>query len=283
MNSISSTTENLEQLIGKSITIPPQPKILVDIHALASQEQPNLGKIAKLVSQDVGLTAMIYKIINSPFYGLTKKIDSASQAISVIGLNPLFTIIKCIALRRGIGGNTPAYDRFWEHSNDLAQLCSLIANQQKPASRVTPDQAYMLGLFSECGVAILMQRFPGYCDELNEKGFNIWPDLAEEDRKFNTSHDVVGYLLAKNWQLPESLCQAIRFHHDIVPSDNHETVSLVAILQMGMHISNLMSGFPDRDWPRTQHLVMQELCLDTDGLKEYEENIIDLFREQPCG
>ncbi len=278
---MSSNTENLEQLIGKSITIPPQPKILVDIHELAQQKQPKLNRIASLVSQDVGLSAMLFKVINSPFYGMSKEIASVSQAISVLGLNPLFTIIKCVALRRSISGNSPAYERFWDRSNDLAQLCSIIANKQQPVSLVSPDQAYMLGLFSECGVAILMQRFPAYCDVLNQKGPQDWPDLAEEDRKFSTSHDVVGYMLAKNWHLPDSICQAIRFHHDIIHHDDPETVALVAILQMAMHISSILSGYPDRDWPRTQGVVMQELGISPDSLKEYEEEIAELFREQP--
>lgn len=275
------STEDFEQLIGNSITIPPQPKILVDIHELAQQKQPKLNKIAQLVSQDVGLSAMLFKIINSPFYGLRKEIDSVSQAISVLGLNPLFTIIKCVALRRSISGNSPAYERFWERSNDLAQLCSIIANKQRPVCPVAPDHAYMLGLFSECGVAILMQRFPDYCNVLNQKGHQNWPDLTEEDCKFNTSHDVVGYLLAKNWHLPDAICQAIRFHHDIIPHDNPDTVALVTILQMAMHISSLISGYPDSDWPRTQGLVLQELGISQDSLKEYEEEVIELFREQP--
>lgn len=275
------SSENLEQLIGKSITIPPQPKILVEVHELTQQENPNLGRIAQLVSKDLGLSSMIFKIINSPFYGLSKKVDSVSQAIAVIGLSPLFTIIKCIALRRSISGNTPAYERFWERSNDLARLCSIIANKQRSVCHVAPDQAYMLGLFSECGVAVLMQRFPDYCSALNEKKSDEWPNLIEEDRKFNTSHAVVGYLLAKNWQLPESICQAIRYQHDISPHHERETVTLVSILQMAMHVVSLMSGQPDGDWPRTQQVAMEDLCISPDGLKEYEEEIIDLFHEQP--
>lgn len=278
---MTSSAENLEQLIGKSISIPPQPRILVDIHELAQQKQPRLNKIAQLVGQDVGLSAMLFKIINSPFYGLSKKIDTVSQAISVLGLNPLFTIIKCVALRRSISGNSPAYERFWDRSSDLAQLCSIIANKQRPLNQVTPDQAYMLGLFSECGVAILMQRFPDYCDTLSKKGAQDWPDLAEEDQKFNTSHDVVGYLLAKNWHLPATICQAIRFHHDIIPHDHPDTVALVAILQMAIHVNSQISGYPDRDWPRTRNFVMQELGISSDGLKEYEEEIAESFREHP--
>jgi HD-like signal output (HDOD) protein len=278
---MASSEENLEQLIGNSITIPPQPKILVDIHELAQQKHPKLNKIAQLVSQDAGLSAVLFKIINSPFYGLSKEIDTVSQAISVLGLNPLFTIIKCVALRRSISGNSPAYERFWDRSNDLAQLCSIVANKQRPVCRVTPDQAYMLGLFSECGVAILMQRFPKYCESLNGKGPHDWPNLAEENRKFNTSHEVVGYLLARNWHLPDPICQAIRYHHDIIPHDAPETVALVAILQMAMHISSLVSGYPGTDWPRTQALVMQELGISPDSLREYEEDIVELFREQP--
>lgn len=275
-----SSTADLEQLIGKSITIPPQPKILVDLHQLAHEESPKLNKIAQLVSKDVGLSAMVFKVINSPLYGLTKEVDSVSQAIAVIGLDPLFSIIKGIALRRGVGGNTPAYDRFWERSNDLALLCSIIAAKQRQVCRIAPDQAYMLGLFGECGVAILMQRFPDYCKALNDKQFRGWPDLEKEDRAFKTSHAVVGYLLAKNWRLPESICQAIRYAHDIAPHQDHETVILVAILQMAMHIARLVAGSRDDDWLHFQAIVTQELGISLDGLKEFEEEIIDLFHER---
>lgn len=281
MSTKSQPPENLEQLIGGSVTIPPQPKILVEIHTLAQEEHPRLNKIAQLVSQDLGLSSMIFKVINSPFYGLSKEISSVSQAIAVLGLTPLFTIIKCIALRRGIGGNTLAYDRFWDRSNDLAQLCSIIANKQRSVNRIAPDRAYMLGLFSECGVAILMQRFPDYCKILGDKKQHAWPDLREEDQKFNTSHAVVGYLLAKNWRLPEPICQAIRYANDIVPHHDAETITLVAMLQMAMHIASLVSGYPDTEWPRAQEMVMQELCITPDSLREYEEEIVDLFREGP--
>ena len=43
-----------------------------------------------------------------------------------------------------------------------------------------------------------------------------WIELAEEDKKFNADHCVVGYIVARHWNLPDFIADAIRgYHHDI--------------------------------------------------------------------
>ena len=63
---------NEEQIskILRGITVPPQPQIIVDIHMEQAMPNPDIDRIAKLISQDVGLAGTILKVVNSELLGL---------------------------------------------------------------------------------------------------------------------------------------------------------------------------------------------------------------------
>ena len=46
------------------------------------------------------------------------------------------------------------------HSRAIAQLAMLIAGRRVTVCNIFPDQAYLAGIFHDCGVPVLMQRFP---------------------------------------------------------------------------------------------------------------------------
>lgn len=263
----------IESILGSGIAIPPQPKILLDIEQMLAQNA-SMAAIAKVVSKDAALTASVYKVISSPVYGSHKPASDLGKAISVIGLNQMLNIIKSSALRRSLGGQEEYYELFWENSAEIAQLCSIIAWKQRSVCNIFPDQAYMAGLFHDCGVPILMQRFAKYCEAWRESSNNNWPDLISEDKQFNTNHCVVGYLVAKHWHLPDFICQAIRFHHEIL-NTGHKATTMVAILQLAMHIHNINSHREDPEWESVKPQALEELGISEEGLKEFEEEIYD--------
>ena len=77
------------------------------------------------------------------------------------------------------------------------------------------DNAYMLGLFHNAGVPIMLQSFDDYHDLL-KKGFtDVWEDISELERnKYHTTHTTLGALLAQQWQLPKAMIKVIYYFHD---------------------------------------------------------------------
>ena len=69
----------------QGISVPPQPQIMVDLQMEQVMPSPDLRTIAKLISQDPGLSGALLKIVNSPFYGLTNRIASIQQAVNLLG------------------------------------------------------------------------------------------------------------------------------------------------------------------------------------------------------
>ena len=48
--------------------------------------EPDIDKIANLILTDVGISLSILKTINSPFYGMNRKISKIKQAVMIVGL-----------------------------------------------------------------------------------------------------------------------------------------------------------------------------------------------------
>jgi HD-like signal output (HDOD) protein len=271
--------QELEKLLESGITIPAQPKIMLDMERLLNKPKVNIGAIAKLVSQDPALTAVIFRIIGSPIYGLRKPIESVEKAIAVIGLTHMANIVKSAVLRRSLAGAEPFYEWFWERSGDIAQLCSIIAYKQRSVCNIFPDQAQLAGLFHDCGVPLLMRRFTQYCTPFRLEHGRKWPDVVQEDHTLNTDHAVVGYLVARHWNLPDFICQAVRFHHEILNTE-HKATTMVAILQMARHIYNIYSKNDDSEWAADNGRLLDELGLSAEGLKEFEEDVYDTLKSQ---
>lgn len=268
----------VEKILASNIQIPPRPDILVELDKLIGKPDNNLIAIGNLINKDVSISAALFKLVNSALYNLREPTDNIAKAISIVGLTQLTNLVKGLSLRKAIGGQEIAYEKFWERSNEIALLSSIIARKQMTACNISVDQAYLAGLFHECGIPILMQRFPEYCQafSLNE-GLN-WPYLQEEDKRFNTDHTVVGYLVAKNWNLPQFVCQAIRFHHDLL-SVNHAARTLVCLLQTACHLQNRLHQIKDKEWSKISVTALEEIGVEPGEASEFFDAVLDEFSE----
>lgn len=261
--------------------LPQQPKILAKIENLAHQANLNILDLATLVIQDVGLSALLLKAVNSSFFGLQNRIGSIEHAIALLGLEQTLNIARTESLRRAGGGDAHALAqrRISERSRELATLCAIIAAECFTPQEVPSEHAYMIGQFHDCGVSILMSDYPNYCTSLDAVEETHWPDLIEEDRINHADHAMVGCLLAENWKLPDPVCQAIRHHHHIQQA-HEESLALVAILQMAMHLLNASTGNDDREWEDNAEPVLQILGVAPDEIEEFEEDVSRIFRER---
>ncbi|MDH5377526.1 MAG: HDOD domain-containing protein, partial [Gammaproteobacteria bacterium] len=99
----------------KGISIPPKPQILVDLHKVGD----NTKKIVDLISQDTGVSATVLKTINSPFFGLAKKITSIQQAVLLLGNQSVINIVNSLILRTSLHKDQDEnMSEFWDSSMD---------------------------------------------------------------------------------------------------------------------------------------------------------------------
>ena len=105
-------------------------------------------------------------------------------------------------------------ERFWDASARIARLSGWLA-KRVGHNKLRQDDAYTFGLFRDCGIPVLLMRFPGYNKVLAAANAEAQQSFtAIEDAQLPTNHAMVGCLLAQSWWLPEETCLAIRHHHD---------------------------------------------------------------------
>ncbi|WP_043308006.1 HDOD domain-containing protein [Pseudomonas sp. ML96] len=279
------SAEQIQQVL-QGISVPPQPQIMVDLQMEQFLPNPDLKTIAKLISQDPGLSGALLKIVNSPHFGLANRIASIQQAVNLLGCNTVINLINAQSIRGELTDEAiVTLNRFWDSAQDVAMTCLTLA---KRIGYQSPDEAYTLGLFHNCGIPLMLKRFPNYMTVLEEAYYNANSErrvVDTENRLLNTNHAVVGYFTAKSWNLPLHLCEAIASHHNALSFFEEDSgrdaqlKTLMAILKMAEHIcaSYKVLGNQERDheWECIQTQVLEYV-----GLSEYDfENLRESIRE----
>ena len=279
------TSEQIQQAL-QGISVPPQPQIMVDLQMEQYMPDPDLGAIARLIAQDPGLSGALLKIVNSSHYGLSNKIASIQRAVNLLGSRSVINLINAQSIKGEMSDETiVVLNRFWDTAQDVAMTSLTLA---KRVGSQTVDESYALGLFHDCGVPLMIKRFPDYMSVLEEAYANATAEcrvVDTENRLLNTNHAVVGYFTAKSWRLPEHVSNAIANHHNalaIFQDDsgrNAPLKNMLAVLKMAEHVCEshrVLGNEPvDHEWNSIGPLV-----LDYVGLSDYDfENLKESIRE----
>ncbi|MCX7897655.1 MAG: HDOD domain-containing protein [Rhodocyclaceae bacterium] len=273
---MSSRKNETNRLQGLGIQLPPQPQVLVELQRLMSDDQFDMRQVARVIAQDPAIVALLFRIARSPVFSRGRKIESLEQVLMVVGIRQVYALVQAESLVKSLSSDLRgAFEIFWARAREIAHLAALIADERGKICRVPPEQAYLAGIFHECGVPVLMMRFPAYCQSLRLDDAACWPDLAEEDARFGVDHCSVGYLVARHWGLPDYVCEAIRYHHEAPEEKSHGPVAtLLAIVQLAAHAYHQLHRLPDPLWAKIGARALAELGLAADEAKDYCEQII---------
>ena len=217
----------LDQDFVRSLTIPPRPEIVAVLFEEMSRDVPDLRRISKSISADVGLSAAMLKVVNSPAFNLVQKARSITQAVELLGMRNVSGIATGLVIRHALAGGEKdaAMIRFWDTAEKTALICAISRNPCAAfrATRPTPSTCS-----HDCGIPLLMRRYPQYKETLaraNRSGDRSFAQVEEED--VGTHHGAVGYFRARSWSLPDTMCQAILSHHDLGMYDDPEVADAV--------------------------------------------------------
>ncbi|MBN2642965.1 MAG: HDOD domain-containing protein [Victivallales bacterium] len=171
--------------------------------------------IIEIIRYDSKLTAIILKMVNSAEFGMRRKVDSIKNAVSMMGAKKILDIAQEIYTRMYLNKPLSGYesDGMWQHS-----LRTALAAAQLAPLCVKPydtEKAFTAGILHDIGKNVL-SNFLGntahsFIDNIDRHRLHDY--LEAEESKLGTNHSEVGELLAREWQLPEFICQAIKHHH----------------------------------------------------------------------
>jgi len=205
-------------------------------------ENFTVSEVAKLIEPDVSLSSRLLQTVNSPFFGLSRKITSIRLAVTFFGRLNMLSLIIMEGFKDIFYVPMRLYERrpgeFWEHSLKTALAAKALA-EWLPAG-VNTDVAYTAGLLHDMGkVCISKFAEENLFIQISElfSDFNL--NLLEQERKyFQVDHTIVGEALADKWNLPDYVCMAVRFHH-------HPQMALGTFRYLStiVYLANMMAKF----------------------------------------
>jgi len=252
---------SVEQMVEDVSTIHSLPMFYSQLSEAIDHPRSSIGDIAKIISEDQGLTARILKLANSPLFGYFSKIDTITQAVTIIGVlqvRDLALALSVMDVFKGIPEDLVNMERFWMHSIASGLTARLLATSQREANL---ERFFVAGILHDVGRLVMFVRVPDVCLQLLEESRATGTLLYRAEReRFGFDHAEVGGALLRRWKIPPRIAEPVGSHHDCRRADQYprETsiLHIADLIAHALEIGNSGELFvPDLDcevWDRLQ-------------------------------
>jgi len=239
---MSEGTITIEEIVSRTSDLPSIPAAALRLVRETESSEANAGSIGELLATDQALTVRVLRLANSPYYGLARRVNELGDAVVVLGLKTIKNLAMVAStypwMIRPIPGYCLGPNELWTHAFATAVGSQQIAILSKKARE---EVCFTAGLLHDVGKVALSVWIENkiqailYYSQREEIPF----DEAER-RVLGFDHTQVGEHLCRQWNLPEDMCLAARYHHS--PQKCETPNSVVDCVHVGNYLASCM-GF----------------------------------------
>lgn len=239
----------LAQLIGRIKSLPSPPAIYYKLMDAVRSEDISASELGSIIAEDLGMTAKVLQLVNSPLFAPSRVISSPEQAVIYLGIDT----VRALAIGESVfcqfgARNHPGFspEELREHCYQAATLGRKIARERRLAPQFVAD-IFLGGLMHDIGKLVLGSSFPAEYREV-VRCFRDSQALREtEQRLFGATHAEVGAYLLWLWGVPASIAGIVAQHHFVDP-DAAGATEPVAIVQLADRIVRGGESAPDSQY-----------------------------------
>jgi HD-like signal output (HDOD) protein/CheY-like chemotaxis protein len=235
------------------------PGIPSSYHAIShAVEEPNCSAhhIADLIGQDPAVAAALLHVANSAYFAPRRLVSSISQAVQYLGMD----VVRAVVLSSGVFHDLSLQVQdpsrikgVWEHS--LRTAARTRAALQVLTGRCDPreeSEAYTAGLLHDVGALALAAAFPAGDERLAAiEKLDEYDRAPVERATFGVDHGVIGGFLMGIWGLPDSIVEAIAYHHDPVAC-----FRLPSLLPRAVCLAGAVDNFVEAGAPSSEAVAL---------------------------
>lgn len=250
-------SEELQDKIKHIANLPTLPQVATRLMKIINDPLTSSNDVAFVVGQDLSLSAKILRLANSAFYGIPRSITNINNAVVILGLKVINTMVLSLTVFDMFPGDKKQFlfDRkaFWVHSLSCGLTAKLLAGKLKKLVLFDPEEAFCAGLLHDIGKVVMEQYMhDDFHKALLLARENNIPMYDAEKEVLGFAHTDVAEWLTSSWGLPTEIQLSLVNHH--TPSQSQQNHDLITLC----HLS---------DW----------LCYETGMVvdKEYKQPTLD--------
>jgi HD-like signal output (HDOD) protein len=228
--------------------IPARPENYTALSARLADPNAKSSEFVALISHDLALTANLLRIVNSAFFGLSRRVTSVESAIAYLGTATLRSLLLATAVTTALGPRA----REWGYDltgNEAHSLLSANLATRFFSDKQKREDAFMAALLQNIGELLLVASAPKSAlgAFAHAKANSVSLDIAERELKV-VSHAQLGAYLLGAWGLPFAIVECIAHHHqpEAIAHDTLELVDAVYVASLiADHFVSQRSGALD--------------------------------------
>ena len=231
--------------------LPNLPQTLIELIDKCNAQDRNIKEIGAIVARDASISARILQLANSAFIGARNKFTDIEQAVIYLGIDT----IRNLAISVSVHETFSEVDKsgilnmaaFWHHSFLTAVLAKSLGQS---ASYPDPAKAYLTGLLHDLGKLLLFISFPDQYPSILQQHSNGDVLTVLERSNLQVTHHEASSLLVSQWNLEQSITDAIFCHHQ-------EQSSIAELDQLArlLYVANRYSNSLTVERPVSEELV----------------------------
>ncbi len=226
----------IKKIVSQIESLPSLPSIYTEIMAEMQSDDPSINNVGKIIGRDVSMTAKILQVVNSVFFGLPRKIGNPQQAVMLLGLEAIKSLVLSVKIFSEFSQQQHAWfniDGIFNHSISVSTHAKAIVKSEKMDQDLV-NYSLMAGLLHDLGKLILATNFNQTYKQVMAESRSSSRQLWElEQEAFGTSHAEIGAYLMGLWNIESPIIEAIAFHHCPSRSASNHMGLLAAV-----HIAN---------------------------------------------
>ncbi|CAH0535859.1 HDOD domain-containing protein [Vibrio marisflavi] len=220
-------------LITRINELPRIQKVLQELLDMVNQEEVDFSSLSEKISMDQVLSARLLRLANSAHFGASKSVSSVNEALIRVGTGPVRTLVVASVLS-GVFDNVPTLDmnEYWCDTFEVSVIASKLADK----TGLDGNEVFTIGVLHNIGELMIHTLVPEQAQQIVEKvnqGENVF-DAQEET--LDVSAPTLGARLAKNWNFPAEMVDAIAHFHQ--PREAELSPKLAVILHFAHSIHN---------------------------------------------
>jgi putative nucleotidyltransferase with HDIG domain len=231
-------------LLSRLGDLPAMPAVATRVMSLIRNPASDMGEIAEIISLDQSLAILILRWANSAYYGLRHPATTIKQAVMVLGQQAVRNVILSSSVAGFMDKPLEGYGldkgELWQHSIAVAGAAREIA---KDKGSSVAEEAYTAGLLADVG-KLAFEKLLRTVD-ISDPGWQGRSFTDLEENYFGVDHAKLGAELARRWNLPNQLLDAIAHHHE--PLDAKEGRGLAFAVHLADYTVMMMGIGIGRD------------------------------------
>lgn len=202
----------LHDLVGGVGSLPSVPRTYQRLSDCLLQPEAGVAEVVSIVEEDGPMTAKILQMVNSAFFGLSRKTTSIQQAVGFLGFRTLQALALTVGVFEALDTDlVPGFSLETEqqHAIQVGRGARLVAGGLGQA-----DEAFVAGMLHDVGKLILAARRPDQLRALLDQAAAERRPLHAVEAEHGISHARIGAYLLGIWGLSLPVVEAVAYHHD---------------------------------------------------------------------